>query len=190
MILKLFLAFLKIGAVSFGGGYGMISLIRETVLANGWLTETELINLIAISESTPGPIAVNMATYIGSAQAGLIGAIAATFGVVLPSFCVILLIAALLRNLMKYRAVQALLDGIRPCVVGLILAVALTLLLRTLFAFETFSDTPVPDWRSILILGLLIAINAIRKRTHKKRFPPIAMIAVSAGLGILLFGIV
>ena len=188
MILQLFLAFLKIGAVSFGGGYGMISLIRETVLGSGWLTEAEFLNLIAISESTPGPIAVNMATYVGSAQAGLIGALAATFGVVLPSFCVILLIAALLRNLMKYRPVQAFLDGVRPCVVGLILAVALTLLLRTLFAYQTFADTPVPDGRAMLIFAILIAISAIRKRMHRKRLPPIAMIAISAGLGIVLFG--
>ncbi|MDO4387133.1 MAG: chromate transporter, partial [Clostridia bacterium] len=89
--LRLFLTFLMIGAVSFGGGYGMISLIRETVISNGWLTESELINFIAVSESTPGPLAVNMATFIGASQGGILGSLLATLGVVLPSFVIILL---------------------------------------------------------------------------------------------------
>ena len=84
--LKLFLTFFKIGAVSFGGGYGMISLIREEVISNGWLTEEKLLNMIAVSESTPGPIAVNIATFIGSNQAGILGSFFATLGVVTPSF--------------------------------------------------------------------------------------------------------
>ena len=106
IFVRLFLTFLKIGAVSFGGGYGMISLIREEVLSHGWLTEEQLLRFIAVSESTPGPIAVNMATFIGASQAGFMGALAATFGVVLPSFVVILLIAALLKKVMKYAGVQ------------------------------------------------------------------------------------
>ena len=97
-LIFLFLTFLEIGAVSFGGGYGMISLIREKVLQYGWLSESDFLNFIAVSESTPGPLAVNMATFIGSSQAGLAGAAAATFGVVLPSFVIILIIAALIRS--------------------------------------------------------------------------------------------
>ena len=81
--LKLFLTFLKIGAVSFGGGYGMIALMREDCLRNGWLTEEELLNFIGIAESTPGPIAVNMATFVGASQYGILGALCATLGVVL-----------------------------------------------------------------------------------------------------------
>ena len=95
--LKLFLTFLEIGTVSFGGGYGMIALVREAVLGNGWLTEEEFLNLIAVSESTPGPIAVNTATFVGSTQGGFFGALAATLGVVLPSFVIILVIAALVQ---------------------------------------------------------------------------------------------
>ena len=98
---KLFLTFLEIGAVSFGGGYGMISIIREAVLSNHWLTESEFINFIAVSESTPGPLAVNMATFIGSSQGGVLGSLLATLGVVLPSFVIILLIAAVLRKIVK-----------------------------------------------------------------------------------------
>lgn len=84
--LRLFLNFLMIGALSFGGGYGMVSLVRETVLSNGWLTENEFLNFIAVSESTPGPLAVNMATFIGSTLGGILGSFVATLGVVLPSF--------------------------------------------------------------------------------------------------------
>ena len=80
--LELFLTFLQIGAVSFGGGYGMISLIREEVLTHGWLTEKQLLDMIAVSESTPGPIAVNMATFIGSAQGGILGSFLSTLGVI------------------------------------------------------------------------------------------------------------
>ena len=85
MIFKLFFTFLQIGAFTFGGGYAMISLIREKILEQGWLSEEAIINMIAVSESTPGPIAVNMATFVGSTQAGIPGAIAATLGVILPS---------------------------------------------------------------------------------------------------------
>ena len=111
IFLKLFLTFLEIGAVSFGGGYGMISLIREKVLLNGWLSEAEFLSFIAVSESTPGPLAVNMATFIGASQGGVLGAFCATLGVVLPSFFIILLIAALIHDLLKYAGVEAFLSG-------------------------------------------------------------------------------
>lgn len=107
-----------IGALSFGGGYGMISLVRETVLGRGWLTEGEFLSFIAVSESTPGPLAINMATFIGASQGGFWGALCATLGVVLPSFVIILLIASVLQNLMKYAGVNAVLGGVRPCVCG------------------------------------------------------------------------
>ena len=90
ILLKLFLTFLKIGAVSFGGGYGMIPLMREEVLLHSWIGEETFLNFIAVSESTPGPIAVNMATFIGSSQGGILGAFVATLGVVLPAFLIIL----------------------------------------------------------------------------------------------------
>ena len=125
--LRLFLNFLMIGALSFGGGYGMVSLVREKVLSNGWLTENEFLNFIAVSESTPGPLAVNMATFIGSTQGGILGSFVATLGVVLPSFLIILLIASALKNLMKYAPVNAFLSGVRPCVVAMILATALSM---------------------------------------------------------------
>ena len=137
--LQLFLNFLMIGALSFGGGYGMISLVRETVLRHGWLTEAEFLSFVAVSESTPGPLAINMATFIGSSQGGFPGALIATLGVVLPSFFIILLIAAVLKNLMKYAGVEAFLSGVRPCVVAMILATALNMMLSTLGGIKTLA---------------------------------------------------
>ena len=132
---ELFWNFLMIGALSFGGGYGMISLVRETVLGHGWLTEGEFLSFIAVSESTPGPLAINMATFIGASQGGFWGALCATLGVVLPSFVIILLVASVLQNLMKYAGVNAVLGGVRPCVVAMILATAINMALSTLLGF-------------------------------------------------------
>jgi len=187
--LELFLTFLQIGAFSFGGGYGMISLIREKVLMHGWLTEAEMLNMIAVAESTPGPIAVNMATFVGSAQGGVLGALLATLGVVLPSFILILIIAALIRNLLKYAGVKAFLGGIRPCVVGLILATAITMFISTAIGFSAIGATPNIDFRGIIIFAILIAITVVAKIAFQKKPSPILMILISAGLGMLMYSI-
>lgn len=187
--LKLFLTFFEIGAVSFGGGYGMISLIREIVLANAWLTENDFVDFIAVAESTPGPIAVNMATFIGTSQGGVLGALTATLGVVLPSFIIILLIAALIGNLLKFAGVQAFLSGVRPCIVALILGTAVTLGLGTLFGIETLGGGLAADGKAIAIFALLCGVGFAFKRLLKKSPSPILMILLSAGLGVLLYGI-
>ncbi len=185
--LRLFLSFLMIGGLSFGGGYGMISLVRETVLSNGWLTEGDFLNLIAVAESTPGPIAVNMATFIGSTQGGVLGSLVATLGVILPSFLILLLISAVLRNLMKYAGVNAFLSGVRPCIVAMILATAVTMGLSTLLGFVNARTTLQPDLRALGVFALLWIIRLAWKKIRKKAPPPILMIALSAALGILLW---
>ena len=187
--LTLFWNFLMIGTLSFGGGYGMISLVREVVLGHGWLTESEFLSFIAVSESTPGPLAVNMATFIGSSQAGLPGALAATLGVVLPSFVIILLVAAVLRSVLRYAGVQAVLDGVRPCVVAMILATALNMMLSTLGGIKTLADGFVPDARSILVFAVLWAVHFVWKKRTQKAPSPIGMILLAAGLGILFWGV-
>ena len=187
MLLKLFLTFFEIGAVSFGGGYGMISLIREKVLLHGWLSEAEFLSFIAVSESTPGPLAVNMATFIGSSQGGVLGALFATLGVVLPSFFIILLIAALIHDLLKYAGVEAFLSGVRPCVVALILSTALTRGLSTLLGISTAADAPAPAWRGIGILALLAIVQLVWQKAKGKAPSPIGMILLSAVLGALLY---
>ena len=186
--LELFLTFLQIGAFSFGGGYGMISLIREKVLMYGWLTEEELLNMIAVAESTPGPIAINMATFVGSAEGGFLGSVLATMGVVLPSFVIILIIAALIHNLLKYGCVNAFLGGIRPCVVGLILATAVTMFISTVFGFSAIGDTIAVDFKGLIIFAIILVIALVAKIWLKKKPSPILMIIFSAGLGIFLYG--
>ena len=188
--LELFLTFLEVGAFSFGGGYGMISLIRELCLEKGWLGEGELLNMIAVAESTPGPIAVNMATFVGSSQGGIFGAFCATLGVVLPSFIIILLIAVLLKNLMKYKGVKAFLGGIRPCVIALILATATIMLLNNLAGFSTIGGGFSFDFRGIAIFVILIGISIFTKKVIKKKPSPILMIAFSAILGMVFYGLI
>ena len=186
--LQLFLNFLMIGTLSFGGGYGMISLVRETVLNHGWLTESEFLSFIAVSESTPGPLAVNMATFIGASQGGLPGALCATLGVVLPSFFIILLIAALLKNLMQAAGVQAVLAGVRPCVVAMILATAITMALSTLGGFTDVHSGFAPDGRAIFVFALLWGVHVVWKKARGKAPSPIGMILFSAVLGVVLWG--
>ena len=187
--LELFLTFLLIGAVSFGGGYGMIAMIREKCLEHGWLTEAELMDRIAVAESTPGPIAVNMATFVGASEGGVLGAILATLGVVLPAFLILLLIASILKNLLRYEGVKAFLDGVRPAVVGLILSTAATMLLSVCFRVTTVAEAPTVDWISLMILAALLAASWLYKRARKKKPSPILMILISAVLGMVLFPI-
>ena len=187
--LELFLTFLEIGMFTFGGGYAMISLIRDKALTLGWLNEAELLNMIAVSESTPGPIAVNMATFVGSVQGGILGSLVATLGVVLPSFLIILLVCAIIRNLLKYKGVQAFLGGVRPCVVALILSTAIIMAGSTLLGFQTAFGGFAPDIKGMIILAILIVIAFVFKKIKKKKPSPILMILISAGLGGLLYSL-
>lgn len=185
--LELFLTFMKIGAVSFGGGYGMISLIREECLSAGWLTETELLDFIAVAESTPGPVAVNMATFVGSSQGGIWGALAATAGVVLPSFAVIFAIAAVLKNILRFGGVRAALEGVRPAVAGLIVATAAVMGAETFFSVKGAGSAFSPDWKSLIVLAVLTAFYFVWKILFKKPPSPIALIVLSGVLGIFIF---
>ena len=133
----LFFGFLRVGCFAFGGAYGAIPLIRDVVLSYGWLNEDTLTYMIAVSESTPGPIMINLATYVGSSQGGIWGAIIATLAVVLPSYLIILLVMAVLKTLIKNKYFQAVLRGIKPCVIGIILATGVYMILGNLI---TLSD--------------------------------------------------
>ena len=189
ILLELFLTFFEIGALTFGGGYAMIPFVREQVLAHGWLSEEELLNMIAVSESTPGPIAVNMATFVGSEQAGILGSAAATLGVVLPSFIVILIISALLKNFLKYKGVGAFLSGVRPCVVSLILGTAITLFFSVLLGIGSGDFELNVDLIGIIIFALVVGISLIYKKKKGKKPSPILMIAISACLGMIFYSI-
>ena len=187
--LKLFLTFLKIGAVTFGGGYAMIPMVKEAVIQNAWLTEEMFLNFIAVAESTPGPIAINMATFIGSTQAGLLGSIVATIGVVLPSFLIILFIVAIMNSLIKFKGVQAVLRGIRPVALGLICATGLTMTLSVLFGIESIASTITVEFKSIIIFALVGIVYLLYYFKKKKFISPILLIVISAGLGMILYSI-
>lgn len=187
--LELFLVFLKVGAFCFGGGYAMIAMIHEEMMARAWLPTEQLLDMIAVAESTPGPIAVNMATFVGSSQGGFWGALCATLGVVLPSFIVILMIAAVLKRLLKYKGVRAFLSGLRPAVVALILATALTMLLSQLASIETLPSTPIFNSKACILFTILVLMPRICQKIFHKKPSPILMVILSAGLGILLYGI-
>ncbi len=186
--LSLFLTFLKIGAVSFGGGYAMIPLVREEALAFG-LTEAQFSNFIAIAESTPGPIAVNMATFIGSTQAGFLGSIVATLGVILPSFIIILLIVAVFHNLLKLAGVKWALSGIKPVVSALIIGTAVTMILSNVLSFSKIGDCISFDYKALIILSIIVTISILCKLVIKKKPSPIILILISAILGILFYAL-
>ncbi len=189
ILFELFITFFKIGALTFGGGYAMIPFVREQVLAHGWLTEEELLNMIAVSESTPGPIAVNMATFVGSEQAGILGSACATLGVVLPSFIIILIISALLKNFLKYKGVKAFLSGVRPAVVSLILGTAITLFLSILLGIGNGNFAFNIDFKGIVIFEIIVGIAIVFKNKMGKKPSPILMIAISACLGMIIYSL-
>lgn len=186
ILLELLLGFLKVGLFSFGGAYAAVPLIRETVLSYGWITEEMLTDIIAVSESTPGPIMVNLATYVGSTQAGIPGALIATFATVLPAFIIILLIMVALKSLIRNPWFQAALDYMKPCISGIILASGACILVKSCMA-EVMEHSG--DIRSVILAaGFALVMFGLPKFT-KKRVSPIALIGISAILGAIVFSI-
>lgn len=182
--LDLFLGFLKVGLFSFGGAYGAIPVIREVVMNHGWCTEEKFAYLLAISESTPGPIMVNTATYIGNEVGGIWGAMLATFTVCLPAFIIILVLSMILKNFLKNQYVSAVLDGIKPCIIGIIAATGLHMLIENCFA-EGLSISA--NWQTLVITIILIAVMFVYKKIRQKTMSPILLIAVAACCGMLIF---
>ena len=181
----LLLGFLKVGCFSFGGAYGAIPLIRDIVQSYGWLNEEVLTDMIAVSESTPGPIMVNLATYVGSSQAGFPGALIATAAVVLPSFLIILLIMILLKKLLKNKYVQAVLRGLKPCIIGIILATGVYMVFKR--CFSGIAEFSV----NLTAIGLTIALSIIyfgSRKILKNGISPIALLGLSALAGVVLYG--
>ena len=185
--LTLFLTFFKIGAFTFGGGYAMLPFIQQEVLNHSWVAEADLINFIAVSESTPGPFAINMATYVGSRVGGdygfwgsIFGSFCATLGVVLPSFIVILIVARFYEKYKQSRIVKGCMTGLKPAVVGLIGAAILSVVAEVLFpaglTVAAFSDPAM--YVSLGIFALTVTL-AFWKKVH-----PIWLILLSAAIGI------
>ena len=183
----LLIGFLKVGMFAFGGAYGAIPLIRDVVLSYGWISDEMLTYMIAVSESTPGPIMVNLATYVGRSQAGLAGALIATAAVVLPSFVIILLIMILLKKLLKNPYVQAVLRGVKPCIIGIILATGIFMILQ--HCIGSVSDASF-DMTAIIMTAVLALIYFGSTKVTKKGLSPIGLIGVSAVAGVIVYGLI
>ncbi len=177
--LTLFLTFFKIGLFTFGGGYAMLPLIQAEVLANNWLPAEDLVNFIAVSESTPGPFAINIATYIGMAEGGLLGSMCATLGVVMPSFIVILIVAKCFEKFKTNKIVQGCMYGLKPAVIGLIGA-AIVSMGKTVFIPDGAALSVFSDLKFYISLVIFAAMTVLAlKKVH-----PILIICISAVIGI------
>ena len=178
--LDLFLTFFKIGLFTFGGGYAMLPLIQSETIARGWLGETELLNFVAVAESTPGPFAINIATYVGAETGGILGSLCATLGVVLPSFIIILIVAKCYVAFRKSRVVEGVLTGLRPTVLGLIGCAAVTMAL-TVFVPGGFSAafalSPALFVSVAIFAAALVAV--LKFKVH-----PILVILSAAAIGV------
>lgn len=188
--LLLFWTFFKIGLFTIGGGYAMIPLINESVLSHGWISQDLIIDFIAISESTPGPFAINIATFVGAHVAGFFGAVLSTLGVVLPSFIIIFLIAKFfIEKMKKQKLYNDAMSGLRPAVVGLISSAFITIAISTFFnAREVLLiDFSKTDFTAIILFAIVFLLSLIKK---PKKIPAILLIVISAGLGILAYGVI
>jgi len=188
IFLELFLAFFKIGLFTFGGGYAMIPLIQQEVVGNQWLTLTELTDYMAISQSTPGAFAVNIATFVGVDRGGLLGALIAASAVVLPSLIIILIIAKTFANFQNNKWVQGALFGMRPVVIGLI-ASAVLLLMSTGFIVHGAEITNLQVLMKSLQYKEIIIFVSCTVIYFKFKLHPAQLILISGGLGMLLFGV-
>ncbi len=181
----LLIGFLMVGLFAFGGAYGAFPLIRDIVLSYGWLGDEMLTYMLAVSESTPGPIMVNLATYIGSSQSGFLGALIATTAVVFPSFIIILLIMVLLKKFLKNPYVQAALQGLKPCIIGIILATGVYMVLK--HCVGSIKELSINGTATVLTI-VLAAIYFGSGKVLKSRISPIGLIGISALSGVLIYG--
>lgn len=176
---ELFYTFFMIGAFTFGGGYAMLPLIQEQVTVRGWIDTQSLVNFVAVSESTPGPFAINMATYVGSEMGGVFGAFCATLGVVLPSFVIILIVAKCYDKFRESQVVKGCMTGLKPAVVGLI-ANAILGVVVTVFFPVSISLTVLQTVSFYVSAGIFaVMVFLAFKKVH-----PIIIICLSAALGI------
>ena len=187
LYLRLFWEFFKTGLFAVGGGMATLPFLYSMSDATGWFTHAQLADMIAVSESTPGPIGVNMATYVGFTTAGIPGAVIATLGLVAPSIIIILIIAKVLAAFRQNKYVDAAFYGLRPCSVGLIAAAGLLVVKLAVFNFDLYRQTGVFadlfNWKALLLAAVLIVLTRYVKQT--KKLHPIFFILGSAAAGAL-----
>jgi len=191
--LRLFWEFFKTGLFAIGGGMATLPFLQNIGQVTGWYSYSDLMNMLAVSESTPGPIGINMATYVGFTVAGIPGSIVATVGEVTPSIVVILLIAALLKNFRDNRYVDRAFYGLRPASTGLIGAACVAVILEVLVCVQSSTSAGSPlrqfhwqgriNWQGLLLAGILLVFTNRVKRT--KNWHPIVFIGISAVVGVV-----
>lgn len=201
VFLTLFWEYFKIGLFTIGGGYAMLPMVQQVIEKYGWLTRKELINFIGVAESTPGPFAINLATFVGinvgsqtslGIFGGFLGAAVATFAVVLPSLIIIIIVTKLFQKFRTNKYVQGVLYGIRPVVVGLILSAVLSVgcavilpnLNLTSINKEGFSQF---NWISLIIVAVFFPLSRIKIKG--KKIHPILLIIAAAAVGVVVFGV-
>jgi chromate transporter len=183
--IRLYFIFFKVGLFTIGGGLAAIPLIQDEILVRGWLTTTEFANMIAVSESTPGPIGANVATYVGYSQYGILGSVIATIGLVTPSVIIIILIAKFVLHYRDNKYVNGVFIGLRPAVTGLILAAATTIALISIFDLTTFQQTnQLGDFFNI---KALIMFGVFLYASNKWKYHPIFYIVIAGVIGVFLF---
>ncbi len=179
----LFFEFFKIGLFAVGGGLATLPFLSKLVEKYPWFTSGDLANIIAVSESTPGPLGINMASYTGFTGAGILGGIVATFGIVLPSYLVILLIARILQKFNENRYVQTAFTGLRPAVVGLISAAVLSIMELSFLHPNATTILALLNWKALVMFLLLALIRFRFQKAH-----PIILIGIGAVFGIVFGG--
>ena len=190
ILLQLFWEFFKTGLFAVGGGMATLPFLYDMSTRTGWFTQAKLADMIAVSESTPGPIGVNMATYVGFETAGIPGAVIATMGLICPSIIIVLLIARVLKQFRSNKTVDAAFYGLRPCSIALIAAAGLLVARITFLNPEALQleDKMAAffglfNWKAVVLAaGLLVATRGVKPL---KKMHPIVFIAVSAAVGIL-----
>ena len=189
--LTLFLEFFKAGLFTIGGGLAMLPILEEAVVKHNWLTEAQFYDFVGICESTPGPIVVNVATYVGSVKGGILGSLSATLGVVLPSFIIILLIASILKNFTENKYFKGFISGVKPVVAALITSTGLILTAKVLgyVSVKSFDF----DLKKTVIFVLLLGVYFLVQHFFKKKLSSVVLILIAIALGIgvsLLFELV
>lgn len=183
-LLIMFLEFFKTGLFAVGGGLATLPFLYNMADKYDWFTRSDLADMIAVSESTPGPIGINMATYVGFHTAGIAGAVVTTTALVLPSLIVIMIVASFLRRFSENFYVKSAFYGLRPAVTGLIAAAAFEIYRITLLAIETFMEShnilQLFQWKNILLFAALFILN------KKVKWHPVFIILIAAAVGIVL----
>ncbi len=183
--LELFFNFLKVGIFSFGGGYSAIPLMRDAAVKTGWITEEMFLDILAIAESTPGPIMINVPTYIGTKMGGLLGGIIATLGISIPPFVVILLFAIIFKNIFNSKKSQYVFSIMRPVIFAIIFYAGISLFFKVTMEQADYNN----NIKNIFICILLFIVRIIYKKINKKSISSIPFILISAVFGIVVYAI-